>query len=194
MTAEICADYQKSLSFYDTLGDTAMSRGTTLGDAGKEAEALYRFSSAVRSYEKVFDLYRQNKAQCPTYGYAELDGYYEGTIDFGIVQAKARACLFQADNGTVSGDIFIIIESTGEYLHGVFGPDCINSGTTESTVTGTILVTVGEITAHLLIQDWKYNTVSQKWEGSIEVVEQNVTGQVSLGKLQDVCPEGWNAL
>lgn len=194
MTTEICADYQKKQSFFDDLGDSAMTRGAARVAAGSKAGALCNFSSGVRFYEKVFDLYKENKPNCPTFGFSEFEGYYEGGVDFGIVQAKARACVFQADNGTVTGDIFIIIESTGEYLHGVFDTDCINTGETESVITGTILVNVGEITAHLLIQDWKYNTISQKWEGTMEVVEQSVTGTVSLGKLQDTCPEGWDTI
>ncbi|MCX8044786.1 MAG: hypothetical protein N3B18_11775 [Desulfobacterota bacterium] len=192
MATEICADYQRQLSFFDTLGDNAIARGAAL--AARKPLAMQQYSAAVRSYEKVFALYRQNKSNCPTFGYSEFDGYYEGGIDFGLVQAKVRACVLQADNGTVTGEFYIIVESTGEYLKGVFGPDCINTGETESVITGTILVTVGEITAHLLIQDWKYNTVSQKWEGSLRVVEQDVTGRVSLGKLQDVCPEGWDVI
>lgn len=192
MATEICDDYQQRLSFFSRLGDNAIERGTTA--AARRPFAMQQYSAAVRSYEKVFDLYRQNKPNCPTYGYAAFDGYYEGGIDFGLVQAKVRACVLQADNGTVTGEFYIIVESTGEYLKGVLGPDCVNTGETESVVTGTILVTVGEITAHLLIQDWKYNTASQKWEGSINVVEQDVTGQVSLGKLQDACPEGWDVI
>jgi len=194
MTEEICADYEARLSLFDGLGDTSIQQGAGMADAGKKAGALFKFSAGVRSYEKVFDLYKEYKPGCPTFGFSEIEGYYEAGIDFGLIQAKARACLFQADNGTVSGDLFIIIEATGEYLHGVLDTDCINTGDTESIVTGTILVNVGEITAHLLIQDWKYNTISQKWEGTINVVEQDVTGQVSLGKTADVCPDGWDAL
>ncbi|MEI6126023.1 MAG: hypothetical protein WCQ99_05655 [Pseudomonadota bacterium] len=192
MADEICADYQKQLSFYDTLGDAALTQGASLAKAGSNSGALSRLSSGVSSYENVFDLFKKYKPGCPTFGSSVFAGYYEGGVDFGIVQAKARACVFQADNGTVSGDIFIIIESTGEYLHGVFDSDSINKGDTESVITGTILVKVGEITAHLLIQDWKYNTVSQKWEGSVNVVEQDVTGQVSLGKVSEACAEGWD--
>lgn len=192
MADEICADYQKKLSLYDTLGDGEVKRGESIAKAGNNSGAMCKMGSGVRFYENVFDLFKENKPACPTFGYSVFEGYYEGGVDFGIVQAKARACMFQADNGTVSGDIFIIIESTGEYLHGVFDTDSINKGETESVITGTILVKVGEITAHLLIQDWKFNTVNQKWEGPVNVVEQDVTGQVSLEKITDTCAEGWD--
>ena len=192
MATEICKDYQLPLSFFDKLGDDAMARASTL--SATKPLAIRTYAAAVRFYEKVFERYQQNKPNCPTYGLAAFDGYYEGGIDFGLVQARVRACVSQSDNGTVAGEIYIIVESTGEYLHGVFDTDCINTGATESVITGTILVNVGEITAHLLIESLQYNTLSQKWEGTITVVEQEVSGLVSLGKVQDVCPEGWDVI
>ena len=72
--------------------------------------------------------------------------------------------------------------------------DCINTGETESVVTGTIEVVVGEITAHILMQDWKYNVANGNWEGAVEVVEQSVSGTASFIRVSDDCPAGWNTI
>jgi hypothetical protein len=141
----------------------------------------------------VFDRYGEYKPQCPEYGVAALDGYYEGTLNFGIVAADFKLCVSQAADGTVTGDAFIAIEASGEFMNGTV-TDCINTGTTESVVNGTIEVVVGEITAHLLMHDWKYNVANAHWEGEIEVVEQHVTGTASFVRVSDDCPAGWNTL
>ena len=164
-----------------------------MGDAGDEAGAMRTFSWASRFYERVSDRYGEFKPQCPEYGVAAFDGYYEGTVNFGIVLADLKMCVSQAADGTVTGEAAFGIEASGEFQNGTLA-DCANTGETESVLTGTIEVVVGEITAHLLMHGWQYNIASGSWEGTIEVVEQSVTGTVSLTWVSDDCPPGWNAL
>ncbi len=194
MADGICSTYQPQLAFRDTLGDNLVTRGTAAKDRGNGGAALYLYGTAADNYEAVADLYKQNKPSCPAFGYSEFDGYYEGSIDFGIVVAKTRVCVTESDTGSVNGDMYIIIESTGEYLYGVFADDSVNTGDTESLVSGTIEVNVGEITAHLVFDNWKFNASSEQWEGTVTVIEQEVTGNVSLTRISDECPEGYDEL
>jgi hypothetical protein len=193
MADSICSDYQWIMNFLDGRGDEHYATGIQLGDAGDEAGAMRTFSRASRFYERVSDRYGEFKPQCPEYGVAAFDGYYEGTVNFGIVLADLKMCVSQAADGTVTGEAAFGIEASGEFQNGTLA-DCVNTGETESVLTGTIEVVVGEITAHLLMHGWQYNLASGSWEGTIEVVEQSVTGTVSLTWVSDDCPPGWNAL
>jgi hypothetical protein len=193
MVDGICADYRLWLQFMDSLGDTALAAGTFAARLGNQAGALCQFGSAARFYESVASSYQQYMPQCPGFGVAAFDGYYEGAIDFSIVLAKLSMCVDQAEDGTVTGEAFIVVEASGEFLSGTL-VDCKNTSDGESVLTGTIEVQVGEITAHILIEDWKYNTSSRRWEGTVTVVEQKVSGNVSIARTGDECPEGWNTL
>jgi len=193
MVADICSDYQPGLRIMDSLGDSALAAGTVASQLGSQAAALCRFGKAARFYEAVARAYQQYKPRCPTFGLAAFDGYYEGAIDFSIVLGKLSMCVSQAEDGTVTGEAFIVVEASGEFLSGTL-VDCKNSGETASVLTGTIEVKVGDITAHIIIEGWQYNTSSQRWEGTVMVVEQEVSGNVSIARVGDECPEGWNSL
>ena len=90
-------------------------------------------------------------------------------------------CVQEASDGTVTGDAFIAVEASGEYMNGSItdGKNSAESG--HSVVSGTILVPLGKITAHIVIKDWvQFNPSSGQWEGQVEVQEQKVSGNVTL--------------
>jgi len=193
MADGICPDYQPLLSFFHVQGDSALEKGVQAAGRGDYAGALGSFSIAAYYYQNVFQQYEQFSAYCPDFGVAEMDGYHKGVIDFGFAQATLSLCASQAEDGTVTGEAFIAVETSGSTMDGVL-VDCVNTGDTESVFSGTIEVKIGEKTAHIMIQDWKYSASANQWEGRIEVVEQEVSGNVALKKVSDECPEGWNTL
>lgn len=202
MAESICADYQKSISRDLSLGDSAFEKGKQAGESGRLARALYCFSMAVRHYAQVEDYYHKNSANCPTFGEAEFDGYYEGIIDFGFIAAVLKVCADQSGT-VVTGTARIDIEATNEHMNGKIAdaadaasdPDATAASNITvdevSTVNGTILVTLGALTAHLTMTDMKYNLTTDQWEGQLIVKEQEVNGNVTLKKSADTCPDGF---
>ena len=138
--------------------------------------------------------YRENVANCPTYGTEVFNGYYEGVIDFGFIAATFKVCAAQSGD-VVTGPVRIDIEASNEHMIGTIteglNTTVVVQGNEESVVTGMILVNIGDITAHLKMADWKYNIATDQWEGQLEVQEQAVTGNVTLKKSSDACPAGF---
>ena len=198
MSATICADYQKFIKLFKLLGDNALEKGKQAGESGRLPSALASFSKAARRYQQLAAYYQKNVATCPTWGTADLNGFYEGVIDFGFITAGFKVCSVQSDNGIVTGDARIDVEASNEHMTGTItdgkNTTVIVKGNEETTVTGTILVQIAEITAHIVMKDWKYNIATDQWEGQVEVQEQKVTGNVTLKKSSDACPEGFPAL
>jgi hypothetical protein len=202
MADSICDDYQKRINRDLSLGDSAFEKGKQAGDSGRLARALYCFSVAVRHYEQVEVYYQKNVANCPTFGEAEFKGYYEGVIDFGFIAAALKVCADQSGT-VVTGTARIDIEATNEHMNGKIAdaadaasdPDATAASNITvneiSTVNGTILVTLGALTAHLTMTDMKYNLTTDQWEGQLIVKEQEVNGTVTLKKSADTCPEGF---
>ncbi len=202
MADSICDEYQKRINRDLSLGDSAFEKGKQAGDSGRLARALYCFSMAVRHYAQVEDYYHKNAANCPTFGEAEFDGYYEGVIDFGFIAAALKVCADQSGT-VVTGTARIDIEATNEHMNGKIAdaadaasdPDATAASNITvdevSSVNGTILVTLGAITAHLTMTDMKYNLTTDQWEGQLIVKEQEVKGNVTLKKSADTCPEGF---
>jgi len=189
---DICTDNQKKLQSALSTGDSFYNQGLSRGDKGNYSRAISLFSMAVKNYESVSTLYQQLKPSCPEFGIAKFDGYYTGTIDFGFISAALRMCVDEADNGTVTGEAYIAIEATGEFMNGTLVDGKNSSDAGYSTVTGTIEVKVGDITAHIVITGFTYNPSSGQWEGQVEVQEQKVTGNVTLKFTSADCPPGWN--
>jgi hypothetical protein len=194
MASTLCADYKKRINLFLSLGDRALETGMQAGESGRLASALASFSTAALHYRQVAAYYQKNVANCPTWGVADFDGYYEGVIDFGFIAAVFKVCAAQS-GGTVTGPVRIDIEASNEHMTGTI-TDGLNttrvvSGNEESVVTGMILVQIGDITAHIKMVDWKYNISTDQWEGQAEVQEQKVTGNVTLKKAADTCPDGF---
>jgi len=189
---DICADQKETLAKALDSGDKSFNQGLSQGEQGRQARAILAFSRAARDYESVAALYQQLKPSCPEYGIADFDGYYEGTIDFGFISAAFRMCVAQADGGAVTGDAYIAIEATGEFMTGILVDGKNSADVGYSVVTGTIEVQVGDITAHIVITGFRYNPSSGQWEGQVEVQEQKVTGNVTLKFVSADCPPGWN--
>lgn len=194
MAASICADYTSRINRLLSQGDRALVNGQQAGQSGRLAIALASFSAAARSYQEAAAYYQENVANCPTYGTAVFNGYYEGVIDFGFIAATFKVCAAQSGD-TVTGTARIDIEASNEHMTGTIteglNTTVIFQGNEQSVVTGIILVNIGDITAHLKIVDWKYNVATNQWEGQIEVQEQKVTGNVTLKKSSDTCPDGF---
>ncbi len=207
MAGTICEDYRQRISRFLSIGNSAFENGLQAGENGRLASALYLFSTAARYYQQLAAYYQENVVNCPNYGVGVFNGYYEGVIDFGFIMASLKVCA--AQNGEiVTGDVRIDIEASNEHMNGWIAEvddvasdplvedvgknvTVIVNGNEESVVTGMILVRIGEITAHLKILDWKYNISTDQWEGKLEVQEQKVTGNVTLKKSSDFCPEGF---
>ncbi len=189
---DICADQKEKLSKALDSGDKLFNQGLAQGEQGKQARAIRLFSRAMRDYESVAGFYQQLKPSCPEFGIAKFDGYYTGTIDFGFISATMRMCVAEADGGAVTGDAYIAVEATGEFMTGtlVDGKNSTDAG--YSLVTGTIEVPLGDITAHIVIKGFAYNPAIDQWEGQVEVQEQKVTGNVTLKFDAAECPPGWN--
>jgi hypothetical protein len=191
---DICTDNQQKLTSALSSGDFFLQQGLSRGDRGNYSRAISLFSQAVKSYESVSALYQQYKPACPEFGIATFDGYYEGVVDFGIISATLKMCVNEASDGSVTGDAFIAVEASGEYMNGTLTDANNSSASGHSVVTGTILVELGDITAHIVLKDWVYNPSSGQWEGQVEVKEQKVSGNVTLKFVSDTCPDGWNTL
>jgi hypothetical protein len=189
---DICADQKEKLSKALDSGNRLFEQGVNQGEQGKQARAIRILGRAVQDYESVADLYQQLKPSCPEFGIAKFDGYFTGTIDFGFISAALRMCVDEADNGTVTGEAYIAIEATGEFMKGTLVDGKNSSDSGYSIVTGTIEVKVGDITAHIVITGFTYNPSSGQWEGQVEVQEQKVTGNVTLKFTSADCPPGWN--
>jgi hypothetical protein len=219
MATTICADYQRFSNLFLSLGDRALARGMQAGESGQLARALYSFGTAIQHYSRVAAYYDKKVGNCPTWGEGVFNGYYEGVIDFGFIAAVFKVCPIQAEDGSITGTVRIDIEASNEHMSGRIAdaadladtdPETgvcpsdeenicspaknttkVVSGNDESTITGTMLLFVGDITAHIEIVDWKYNISTDQWEGQAEVKEQTVIGNVTLKKVGDVCPEGF---
>ena len=189
---DICADQKEKLAKALDSGNRLFEQGIDQGEQGKQARAIRILGRAVHDYESVADLYQQLKPSCPEFGIAQFDGYYTGTIDFGFISAALRMCVDEADNGSVTGEAYIAIEATGEFMKGILVDGKNSSDAGYSIVTGTIEVKVGDITAHIVITGFTYNPSSGQWEGQVEVQEQKVTGNVTLKFTSADCPPGWN--
>ncbi len=202
MAATICDDYKKRINLFISLGDRALEKGQQAGEGGRLAMALASFSTAARYYGQVAAYYQKNAVNCPTFGEAEFNGYYDGIIDFGFIAASLKVCA--AQSGTVvTGTARIDIEASGEHMTGKIA-DAADAASdpfatagsnitvdSVSTMNGTILVHIGDITAHLAMTDMKYNISTDQWEGQLIVKEQTVNGTVTLKKAADSCPEGF---
>lgn len=191
MATAICADYRNAIKVLQAQGDRMLTVGKQEGERNRLAGALSSFSAAAKSYDRVFDYYRKNAGSCPTWGAAEFNGFYEGVIDFGFIAAAVKVCAAQDEAGTVTGDVRIDIEASNEHMNGAITDGVNTTADEQSTVTGTILVTIGDITAHIVMQNWKYNIATDQWEGQVEVQEQSVTGNVTVKKSSDTCPDGF---
>jgi hypothetical protein len=191
---DICDDNKEKLTAALSSGDFFLNQGISHGDRENYGRAISLFSMAVKNYESVSSLYQQYKPLCPQFGIATFNGYYEGVIDFGIITASLRMCVNQASDNTVTGDAFIAVEASGEYMNGSITDGKYSSESGHSVVSGTILVPLGKITAHIVIKDWVFNPSSGQWEGQVEVQEQKVSGNVILKFVSDNCPDGWNTL
>jgi hypothetical protein len=194
MAAAICSDYTNRINRLLSRADRALATGQQAGENGRLAIALSSFSTAARSYQQAAAYYQANVANCPTYGTGVFNGYYEGVIDFGFIAATIKVCAAQSGD-VVTGPVRIDVEASNEHMTGTI-TDGLNAttvvqGNEESVVTGTILVTIGDFTAHLMMVDWKYNVATDQWEGQLEVQEQKVTGNVTLKKSSDTCPDGF---
>ena len=189
---DICADQKEKLSKALDSGNRLFEQGIDQGEQGKQARAIRLLGRAVRDYESVADFYQQLKPSCPEFGIAKFDGYYTGTIDFGFISATLRMCVAEADSGSVTGDAYIAIEATGEFMTGTLVDGKNSSDAGYSLVTGTIEVPLGDITAHIVITGFTYNPSIGQWEGQVEVQEQKVTGNVTLKFDAADCPPGWN--
>jgi hypothetical protein len=194
MASTICEDYKNRINRLLSLGDRALENGQQEGEIGRLTIALASFSTAARSYQQVAAYYQENAVNCPTYGTGVFNGYYEGVIDFGFIAATFKVCASQSGD-VVTGPVRIDIEASNEHMIGTIteglNTTVVVQGNEESVVTGMILVTIGDLTAHLKMVDWKYNISTDQWEGQLEVQEQAVTGNVTLKKSSDTCPDGF---
>jgi len=220
MAAAICADYKKHISFYQSLGDLMLDRGKKAGERNMLARALSLLSNAASNYKLAADYYKENAASCPTWGEAEFNGYYEGVIDFGIISAGMKICAAQAEDGTLSGAARLDVEATGEHMSGRIAdaadladnapttdpnpgvcPSDVEGECTSSTnitvggiskVNATILIPLGNITAHVYLQNWQYNAKVDQWEGGVQIHEQaSIKGTATVKKKSDICPDGF---
>ncbi len=190
---DICEDYRFWLDLPGSIGDTALDLALNRNNIFLTPESLFYFSVASSNYESVIDGFKTYKPLCPGFGIEKFSGYYEGTIDFlGIISGNLYACVDEDDAGNVTGDFFIALEASKEYMNGTLEDGFNSTDTGESVVTGTILVPFGEITAHIIIEGLQYNLSTGKWAGQVEVQEQKVTGNVTLTWVSDQCPEDWN--
>lgn len=214
MAETICDDYQRRINLLVNLGDRMLEQGKRAGDRDRTVQGLLSFGKAASYYSRAAEYYQQNMGNCPTWGEAEFNGFYDGPLDFGIVSASLQICAVQAEDGTLTGDARIMVAASGEDMKGRFAtPDDLadtdpetgvcpsdepgicslpQSNTVDgvTTVTGTILVTIGDITAHLEMR-LQYNLRTSQWEGQIEVKEQTIIGNLTAKKVADTCPDGF---
>ena len=61
-----------------------------------------------------------------------------------------------------------------------------------SIINGVFVVQIGDMEVALLIQEWKYDPSAGKWIGTIYVELQEATGNITIERVSDECPEGWN--
>jgi len=190
---DICDDYAQEIDFFAGLADSAMDSAAAQAANGNYFAALLYYSSAVGNYERVTELYKTNKPNCPEWGIATLDGYYVGTVDFvGIISGTFKVCVEQDEQGNISGGTFIAIEASEEYMAGTITEATNSSETGISIVNGVFIIKMGERDIPLEIQEWKYNPNTAKWEGKIYIDLQEATGNITLEFVSDECPEGWN--
>ncbi len=197
----ICDDYTGLMNLFADLGDNAFESAITKGEKNQFNSALSQMGFANKAYEIVSGLYTKNKPNCPVWGVAAFDGYYEGTINFlGIISGKFSACVEEDESGNILGDFYITIEASEEYMSGTVDTltNTITSGDTGdmSVINGLFNIPFGEgEDARLIPIDiigWQYNPSTSKWEGTVNVSAQQVTGTITLGKVSSDCPEGWN--
>lgn len=186
---DICSDYERQLTRHDDRGDRAMAAAVKR----KGAAALTALGRANRQYEAVSAAYLENKPNCPEWGIATFDGYYEGTVNFlGIISGIFKVCADEDEAGTITGDVFIEIEASGEYMGGPISEATNSTATGISVVEGVFTVQIGDLSVPILIQEWKYDPAADTWIGKIYVEAQKTTGNITLKRAADVCPDGWN--
>ncbi len=194
---DICADYERQLTRHDDRGDRAMTGAATRNGAA----ALSALSRANRQYEAVSEAYLENKPNCPEWGIATFDGYYEGTVNFlGIISGIFKVCADEDEAGAITGDVFIEIEASGEYMGGPITEATNSTATGISVVNGVFTVQIGDLTVPILIQEWKYDPAADTWIGKIYVEAQKTTGNITLkrspiyapkGGMQNPCKRSW---
>lgn len=186
---DICADYEGELTRHDDRGDRAMAAAVKR----EGAAALAALGRANRQYETVSAAYLENKPNCPEWGIATFDGYYEGTVNFlGIISGIFKVCAGEDEAGAITGDVFIELEASGEYMGGPITEATNSTATGISVVNGVFTVQVGDLSVPILIQEWKYDPAADTWIGTIYVEAQKATGNITLKRVSDECPEGWN--
>jgi hypothetical protein len=184
--------YQLWIGFHDNRGDRLMERAAQPEETDS-ARSLPVLGSANRSYEKVSKIYDAIKPYCPEWGVAKLDGYYEGTVNFlGIISGIFKVCAQEDDAGEITGDIFIELEASDEFMGGPITAGTNDTTTGISIINGLFVVSFGEMEVPIEIQEWKYNPTDEKWIGKIYVEAQRTTGNITLERVGDECPEGWN--
>lgn len=189
---DLCSDYERRIGFHDDRGDRLMERAAPSEEI-PSARSLPVLGRANRAYEKVSEIYDANKPNCPEWGVANLDGYYEGTVDFlGIISGIFKVCAQEDDAGAITGDVFIELEASDEFMGGPITEGTNDTTTGISIVNGVFVVMIGDTEIPILIQEWKYNPTDDKWIGTIYVEAQRTTGNITLERVADECPEGWN--
>ena len=178
---DICSDYERQMTFHDDLGDRAMTRAETRAQNGNNSFAMSALGMANGRYETVFEQYLTNEPNCPEWGIAKLDGYYEGTVNFlGIISGIFKVCAQEDDEGNITGDVFIELEASDEFMGGPITEATNSTITGISIINGVFVVQIGDMEVALLIQEWKY------------VELQEATGNITIERVSDECPEGWN--
>ena len=187
---DICSDYERELTRHDDRGDRAMAAAVKRGAAA----ALAALGRANRQYEAVSAAYLENKPNCPEWGIATFDGYYVGTVNFlGIISGIFKVCADEDEAGNITGDVFIEIEASGEYMGGPITEATNSTASGISVINGVFTVQIGDNSVPILIQEWKYDPAADTWIGTIYVEAQKTTGNITLKRMSDLpCPEGWN--
>jgi hypothetical protein len=189
---DLCSDYERRIGFHDDRGDRFMEQAARSAEP-PSVRSLPALGLANRAYEKVSEIYDANKPNCPEWGVEKLEGYYEGTVDFlGIISGIFKVCAQEGEAGEITGDIFIELEASDEFMGGPITEATNDITTGISIIDGVFVVNIGDMEIPILIQEWKYNPTDEKWIGTIFVEAQKATGNITLERVGDECPEGWN--
>jgi len=189
---DLCSDYQRRIGFNDNRGDKLMERAAQSAQTSS-IRSLPALGLANKSYEKVSEIYDANKPNCPEWGVTQFNGYYEGTVDFlGIISGIFKVCAQEDEAGEITGDVFIELEASDEFMGGPITEATNDITKGISIINGVFVVNIGDMEIPILIQEWKFNPTDEKWVGTIYVEAQKATGNITIERVADECPEGWN--